>query len=150
MDRAWDSNLENLKWRLILVTSKISFDDQNLRYHRTLIFIRSSKLISIFFQSPYWSLTFYQKVAFRLCLLWNLKTLPPIRSSLQISKVTELIFSLNLPNDTLDFDLQNEYQRSLRLIFSLDLPIRSLDFYYIFKTDLQFFSFIFILIFSIL
>ena len=89
MDRAWDSNLEDLKWRSVLVTSKISFDDQNLRYHRALIFIRSSKLISKFFQFSYWSLAFYQKVL-------------QVMSSLESQN-----FILDLPNDTLDFDLQN-------------------------------------------
>ena len=28
-----DSNLEDLNWRSILVTSNISFEDQNPRYH---------------------------------------------------------------------------------------------------------------------
>ena len=28
-----DSNLEDLKWRSILVTQKISFEDQNPRYY---------------------------------------------------------------------------------------------------------------------
>ena len=99
-------------------------------------------IIDLHNQSSDWSLAFLQKNDIRKICFGISKLDHQLDLHYTYLKSLKLIFSLDLPNDTLDFDLQNEYQRSLRLIFSLDLPIRSLDFYYIFKTDLQFFFYL--------
>ena len=78
----FDINFGNrsYKWYLGFWSSKLIFEVTKIDLH-----FRSSKSeswsilhlqnwSSIIFQSSYCSLAFYQKVVFRLCLLWNLKT----------------------------------------------------------------------------